>query len=103
MKKLRNGFLVTLVLTAVLLTVGGTGSSAAGTNGYRSGLSSPTSLSPRPALSPFSGEPDAGGTSAPVPPKVTGASYASPVQTWAQRLWIIWLARNWASLNPKSR
>lgn len=102
MKKLRNGFLVTLVLTAVLLTVCGTGTSAAGTSGHRNGQSSPTALSPRPDLGPFSGEPDVGQTGTPVP-KVTGSTYLSPVTALTQRVWIIWLARNWAGQNPKSR
>jgi hypothetical protein len=104
MKKLRNGFFVTLVLTAVLLTVGGIGAGMAGTSGHRNGQSSPTASSPRPVLGPFSGEPDAGTTGAPVP-KVTGSTsaYLSPLTTLTQRVWIIWLARNWVSQSPKSR
>lgn len=97
-----NRILVTWVLAAVIATALGSEAFAASWTRTSSGVTTARSTTLKPQHGPFSGEPDAGGGSAPQPPKA-GASRTGGgdvvVYTWLQR--IQWSLRVWLEQLPK--
>ncbi len=102
MTTLRNRLLFSLILTAALVCTFGVGGASAKARLYsysdRTTLSTP--LYKRPIVSPYSGEPDAGGSGAPkascTPTTApTGYTVALPTSAsdWVLRIWALWLMR----------
>ena len=101
MTTLRSRLLTTCLLAAVLTAAVGIGSASArarGTASHHLTLSS----SKTPPVTPYSGEPDAGGGTLPkATTNLTGVNPAgttvviarADVQAWMVRLWALWLAR----------
>lgn len=99
MNRKSTRILITMVLAAAICSALGSEAHAA----WDARGLNPATLSshaPKPALRPFSGEPDAGGATAPLPPKAGNyPTSGQQMTTWTQR--VQWMVRIWLGSVPK--